>query len=64
MSEPKRYAVNPESLQGCRLRVLFHFKELQREQNPFLRANIAEYLAEAASDLARLEAKEANKTAP
>lgn len=63
MSEPHRYAIDPESLQGCRLRVLFHTKELQHEQDPIIRANIAQYLAEAAATLAQLEAEEARKVA-
>lgn len=63
MSEPQRYAIDPESLRGCRLRVSFHFKELQREQDPIVRANIAQYLAEATATLALLEAEEARKIA-
>jgi hypothetical protein len=63
MSEPKRYAIAPDSLEGCRMRVSFHFKELQRETNPIVRANIAEYLAEATASLALLEAEEARKIA-
>lgn len=63
MLEPKCYAVDPNSLKGCRIRVFFHFKELQRETNPIARANIAEYLAEATAQLALLEAEEARKTA-
>lgn len=63
MSEPQRYAINPESLQGCRLRVSFHFRELQREKDPVVRANIAQFLAEATATLALLEAEEARKVA-
>lgn len=51
MSESHRYAVDPNSLQGYRLRVIFHTKELQREQDSIVRANIAQYLAEAAATL-------------
>ncbi|KAM3094065.1 hypothetical protein ACKFKG_17720 [Phormidesmis sp. 146-35] len=61
MSESHRYAIDPESLQGCRLRVLFHVKELQREQDPIVRANIAQYLAEASATLAFLEAEAARQ---
>ncbi|MGV0028369.1 hypothetical protein [Phormidesmis priestleyi] len=61
MSESQRYTIDPESLQGCRLRVLFHVKELQREQDPIVRANIAQYLAEASVTLAQLESEEARK---
>lgn len=63
MPEAQRYAVDPTSLKGCRIRVFFHFKELQRETNPIARANIAEYLAEATAELALLEAEEARKLA-
>ncbi|MBW4693848.1 MAG: hypothetical protein KME27_19060 [Lyngbya sp. HA4199-MV5] len=61
MSETRRYAVNPESIEAYRIRVLFHCEELQREINPSMRATIALYLAEAATTLARLEAEEAQK---
>jgi hypothetical protein len=61
MSEQHRYAIDPESLQGCRLRVLFHTRELRREQDPVVRANIAQDLAEAAATLAQLETAEAQK---
>jgi hypothetical protein len=64
MSETKRYAVDPESIEAYRIRVLFHCEELQREINPSIRATIALYLAEAATTLARLEAEEARKAAP
>lgn len=63
MSEPKRYAIDPGSLAGCHIRVAFHFKELQRETNSIVRANIAQYLAEASAALALLEAEEARKIA-
>ena len=63
MPKTKRYAIKPDSLAGCRIRVLFHFKELQRETNPNIRANIAQYLAEATASLALLEAEEARKIA-
>ncbi|UBF25658.1 hypothetical protein K9N68_29535 [Kovacikia minuta CCNUW1] len=63
MPETKRYAIDPDSLEGCRVRVSFHFRELQRETNPIVRANIAQYLAEATADLALLEAEEARKIA-
>lgn len=64
MSETKRYAVDPESIEAYRIRVLFHCEELQRETNPSIRATIALYLADAATTLARLEAEEARKVAP
>jgi hypothetical protein len=63
MPETKRYAIDPTSLQGCRIRVSFHFKELQQETNPIVRANIAQYLAEATASLALLEAEEARRIA-
>ena len=63
MPETKRYAIDPDSLAGCRIRVSFHLKELQRETNPNIRANIAQYLAEATASLALLEAEEARKIA-
>jgi hypothetical protein len=63
MSEMKRYAVDPESIEAYRIRVLFHCEELHRETNPTVRATIALYLAEAATTLARLEAEEARKAA-
>lgn len=59
MSEPRRYAIEPESIEAYRIRVLFHCEELQREPNPAMRATIALYLAEAATTLARLEAEAA-----
>ncbi len=61
MVESKRYAVDPESIEDYRLRVLFHCEELQRETHPNSRAMIALYLAEAATTLARTEAQEAQK---
>ena len=64
MTETKRYAVDPESIEAYRIRVLFHCEELQREKNPSIRATIALYLAEAATTLARLEAEEARKSEP
>lgn len=64
MSEAKRHAVDPESIDAYRIRVLFHCEELQRETNPSMRATIALYLAEAATTLARLEAEEARKALP
>jgi hypothetical protein len=63
MPEIKHYAIDPESLERCRIRVSFHFKELQREINPTVRAQIAQYLAEATAALAQLEAEEARKVA-
>jgi len=60
---PKRHAINPTPLQGCRIRLTFHYQELQREINPVVRANIAQYLAEAAADLAQLEAEVARSGA-
>jgi hypothetical protein len=59
----QRYAVDPTSFQGCLLRLTFHYQELQRETNPIVRANIAQYLAEAAADLAHLEAEAARFSA-
>jgi hypothetical protein len=64
MSETKRYAVDPESIEAYRVRVLFHCEELQRETNPMMRATIALYLAEAATTLARLEAEAARTVEP
>ncbi|MCY7323882.1 MAG: hypothetical protein LH660_19300 [Phormidesmis sp. CAN_BIN36] len=61
MVESKRYAVDPESIEAYRIRVLFHCEELQRETHPNSRATIALYLAEAATTLARMEAQEAQK---
>ncbi len=63
MSKAKHYAIDPDSLEGCRIRVSFHFRELQRKTNPVVRANIARYLAEATASLALLEAEEARKIA-
>lgn len=62
MAEPKRYALEPESIEAYRIRVLFHCEELQREMQPEQRAAIALYLAEAATTLARLEAEAARET--
>jgi hypothetical protein len=53
MAESARYAIDPQSLQGCRIRVKFHYQEL--ETDPVVRANIAQALAEAAMELAQLE---------
>jgi hypothetical protein len=64
MVQSSRYAVDPESVEAYRIRVLFHCEELQRETNPSMRATIALYLAEAATTLARLEAEAAQKVAP
>jgi hypothetical protein len=64
MSETRRYAVEPESIEAYRIRVLFHCEELQRETNPSMRATIALYLAESATTLARLESEEAQKHRP
>jgi hypothetical protein len=61
MSETTRYALEPESIEAYRIRVLFHCEELQRETNPSMRATIALYLAEAATTLARLEAEESQR---
>jgi hypothetical protein len=55
MSETTRYAVDPRSLQGCQIRLKFHYQELLQETDPIVRANIARALAEAAIDLAELE---------
>jgi hypothetical protein len=63
MAETQRYAIDLNSLEGCRIRVAFHFKELQRETNPINRANIAQYWAEATAALVLLEAEEARKIA-
>jgi hypothetical protein len=61
MSETTRYALEPESIEAYRIRVLFHCEELQRETNPSMRATIALCLAEAAMTLARLEAEESQR---
>lgn len=61
MSEPKRYAADPESIRAYRLRVWSYCEDLQRETDPMIRANTALYLAEAAATLARLELEEAHK---
>lgn len=63
MVEPKRYAVDPGSIEAYRVRVLFHCEELRQETNPDSRATIALYLAEAATTLARLEAEAARQQA-
>jgi hypothetical protein len=55
MAESTRYAIDPQSLQGCRIRVKFHYQELGQETDPVVRANIAQALAEAAMELAQLE---------
>jgi hypothetical protein len=60
MSESQCYAIDPTSLHGCRLRLAFHYQELQRETAPIARANIAQYLAEAVAELAKLEAESAS----
>jgi hypothetical protein len=39
MPESQRYAVDPTSLQGCRLRLTLHYRELQRETNPIIRVD-------------------------
>jgi hypothetical protein len=59
MPEMKPYMVFSESIEGCRIRVAFYFKELQRETDPVIRAEIAQHLAEAAVALAHLEAEAA-----
>jgi hypothetical protein len=63
MPDTPRYAIDPTSLQGCRIRLTFHYQELQRETDPIVRANIAQYLAEAAIELAHLEAEVARSSA-
>jgi hypothetical protein len=63
MPESQRYAIDPTSLQGCRLRLSFHNQELQCETDAIVRANIAQYLAEAAADLAKLEEESARDNA-
>jgi hypothetical protein len=63
MPDTPRYAIAPTSLQGCRIRLTFHYQELQRETDPVVRANIAQYLAEAAIELAQLEAAAARSSA-
>jgi hypothetical protein len=55
MSNSTRYAVDPRSLQGCRIRLKFHYQELLQETDPIVRANVARALAEAAMDLAQVE---------
>lgn len=57
MSEFTRYALEARSLQGCRIRLKFHYQELLQETDPIVRANIARALAEAVLDLAELEGK-------
>jgi hypothetical protein len=63
MPDTPRYAIDPTSLQGCRIRLTSHYQELQRETDPIVRANIAQYLAEAAIELAQLEATAARSSA-
>jgi hypothetical protein len=63
MPDTPRYAIDPTSLQGCRIRLTFHYQELQRETDPIVRANIAQYLAEAAIELAQLAAAAAQSSA-
>jgi hypothetical protein len=63
MPKSQRYAIDPTSLQGCRLRLTFHYQELQGETDAIVRANIAQYLAEAAVELAKLEAEAASTNA-
>ena len=48
MSETTRCAVEARSLQGCQIRLKFHYQELLQETDPIVRANIARALAEAA----------------
>jgi hypothetical protein len=55
MPESPRYAVEARSLQGCQIRLKFHYQELLQEKDPIVRANIARALSEAAIDLAELE---------
>jgi hypothetical protein len=55
MAESTRYAIDPQSLRGCQIRVKFHYQELGQETDPVVRANIAQCLAEAAMELAELE---------
>lgn len=62
MIEVMKYAVDPESIQAYRTRVYVFSQELWREKDPSIRANIAMYLAEAATTLARLEVEEAKKS--
>ena len=62
MIEVMKYAVDPESIQAYRTRVYIFSQELWREKDPLIRANIAMYLAEAATTLARLEVEEAKKS--
>jgi hypothetical protein len=54
---PQNHVVDPTSLQGCRIRLAFHYRELQAETDPIVRANIAQYLADAAVELAQREAE-------
>jgi hypothetical protein len=56
-----KYAIDPESIQAYRMRVLMLSEELRQEKNPSIRATTALYLAEAATTLARLEVLEAKK---
>ena len=55
MPKSTRYAVEARSLQGCQIRLKFHYQELLQETDQTVRANIARALAEAAMDLAELE---------
>jgi hypothetical protein len=68
MPDTPHYAIDLISLQGCRIRLTFHYQELQRETDPLaepllwriVHANIAQYLAEVAIELAHLEAQSAS----
>jgi hypothetical protein len=63
MADTPTYTVDPSSLQGCRIRLSFHYQELKRETDPIVRANIAQYLADAAAELAQREAEVAANAA-
>ena len=63
MPEFTRYAVEARSLQGCQIRLKFHYQELLQETDPIVRANIARALAEAAIDLAELEGETVSASA-
>ncbi len=63
MADIPTYTVDPSLRQGCRIRLSFHYQELQRETDPIVRANIAQYLADAAAELAQHEAEVAANAA-
>jgi hypothetical protein len=52
---PQNHVVDPISLQECRICLAFHYRELQAETDPIVRANVAQYLADAVVELAQRE---------